>query len=59
VGVRLREAGGGEGLSKGKIPCELLCFKCLRKLEWTGADSGDYLVFRCPECGLLVGVREA
>jgi DNA-directed RNA polymerase subunit RPC12/RpoP len=44
-------------LSKGKIPCELLCFKCLRRLEWTGANSGDYLVFRCPECGFLVGVR--
>jgi DNA-directed RNA polymerase subunit RPC12/RpoP len=46
-------------LSERKIPYELLCLKCLRRLEWTGFDSGDYLVFRCPECGFLVGVKKA
>jgi DNA-directed RNA polymerase subunit RPC12/RpoP len=46
-------------LSERKIPYELLCLKCLHRLEWTGTESDDYLVFRCPECGLLVGVGKA
>jgi phage FluMu protein Com len=46
-------------VGKGKIPYELLCFKCVKKLEWTGFDSGEYLVFKCPECNFLVGVKKA
>ena len=40
-----------------KIPYILKCFKCLRELELTEFDSGEYLIFRCPSCGMLVGVK--
>jgi DNA-directed RNA polymerase subunit RPC12/RpoP len=45
-------------LSERKVPYELICFKCLKRLEWTGFDSGDYLVFKCPGCGFLIGVKK-
>lgn len=40
-----------------KIPIELFCFNCLTYLEWTGYDSGDYHVYRCPKCGYMLGVK--
>jgi hypothetical protein len=41
-----------------KIPYKLFCFKCLKYLEWTEMDSGDMLLFKCPSCGYLLGVKK-
>jgi len=40
-----------------KIPVELFCLRCLTHLEWTGYDSGDYLVYKCSKCGYMLGVK--
>jgi phage FluMu protein Com len=40
-----------------KIPIELFCFNCLTYLEWTGCDTGEYLVYKCPKCNYLLGVK--
>jgi uncharacterized ubiquitin-like protein YukD len=45
------------GSKTSKIPFELFCFNCLTHLEWTGHDSGEYLVYRCPKCGYMLGVK--
>jgi len=47
-------------MSKKKLPLkveELFCFRCGKKLIFTGLDSGEYLIFECPECKVWIGVR--
>ena len=41
-----------------KIPYELYCFKCKKAFEWTGYNSGDYMLFQCPKCHYVIGVKE-
>jgi predicted RNA-binding Zn-ribbon protein involved in translation (DUF1610 family) len=32
--------------------------KCNETLEWTELDSGEYMIFKCPKCGILIGVKK-
>lgn len=43
---------------KAKIPYELLCIECLTELNFTGHDTGEFMVFICPLCKKLIGVKK-
>ena len=46
-------------LRRYKIPYELICYPCGGEvLEWTGLDSDQYLLFQCPKCKRMIGVKK-
>jgi len=59
LNMALAEMEGALALARAarKIPYDLLCLECATPLELTSFDPRERLVFRCPRCGRLVGVR--